>query len=277
MAITDRNLTSAYRGPVVDNEMLRRPWFSAMRWGSILAGVVVGISVQLVLTLLGIATGLSTVDINATETTSASATAPLLWAGVSMLIAAFIGGYVAARSSGLKRKSDGLLHGATAWGVTTLLFVVLAASAGGSLLGGIFGSMGEAMSQVGANNSVAGGVLNRQFGNVDPGIVDRFERQIQAGHRDEAIALLTGSLNMDQARAATIVDQALIVAGTPAQASPQGRATANRTVQMATNTAWMTFGAIALSLALGMSGGLLGATGARRVVWDSANAPQAAT
>ncbi|HTN67123.1 MAG TPA: hypothetical protein VL051_13175 [Burkholderiaceae bacterium] len=273
MAITDRNLTGTYRNPAMDNSAaLRRPFFSSLRWGAILAGVVVGVALQMVLTMLGVATGLSTLEVGAAE--SASATGPLLWAGISMLIAAFVGGYVAARASGLKRKSDGLLHGATAWGVTTLLFVVLAASAGGSMLGGIFGTMGEAMTQ--SNNGAAGGVLSRQFGNVDPGIVDRFERQIQAGNRNDAIQLLTGSLNMDPQRAAAIVDQALIVAGSPEQASPQGRAAANRTVQMASSTAWMVFGAMALSLALGMSGGLLGASGARRMVWDGSAAPQAA-
>jgi hypothetical protein len=275
MAIADRNLTGTYRNAPLETDVaLRRPFFSTLRWGAILAGVVVGIALQLALTLLGVATGLSTIDVGATDT-SANATAPLLWAGISMLIAAFVGGYVAARSSGLKRKSDGILHGATAWGVTTLLFVVLAASAGGSMLGGIFGTMGDVMSQSGGG-TVASSFLNRQFGNVDPGIVDRFERQIQAGQRNEAIQLLTGSLNMDQERAASIVDQALIAVGSPAQASPQGRATAARTVQMASGTAWMIFGAVALSLALGMSGGLLGASGARRAVWNSGSVPQTA-
>ncbi|MGB7481667.1 MAG: hypothetical protein WA924_15175 [Burkholderiaceae bacterium] len=274
MAITDRNLTGNYRAAALDaGAGGRRPFFSTLRWSAVLAGVVVGIALQMALTLLGVATGLSSIDVGSAE--SASATGPLLWAGISMLISAFVGGYVAARSSGLKRKSDGVLHGATSWGVTTLLFVVLAASAGGSMLGGIFGSMSDALGQAGGS-TMAGGVLSRQFGNVDPGIVDRFERQIQAGNRNDAIQLLVGSLNMDQERAAAIVDQALIVAGSPGQASPQGRAIANRTVQMASSTAWMIFGAVALSLALGISGGLLGASGARRTIWSGSSVPQAA-
>jgi len=264
MALTDRNLTGNYRAATLDGGT-RRPFFSALRWSAVLAGVVVGIALQMALTLLGVATGLSAIDVSAAE--SASATGPLLWAGVSMLISAFVGGYVAARSSGLKRKSDGVLHGATSWGVTTLLFVVLAASAGGSMLGGIFGGMSDALGQAGSG-AATGGMLSRQFGNVDPGIVDRFERQIQAGNRNDAIQLLVGSLNMDQERAAAIVDQALIVAGSPGQASAQGRAAASRTVQMASSTAWMIFGAVALSLALGISGGLLGASGTRRVIWS---------
>lgn len=275
MALTDRNVTGVYRSnAALESDALpRRPMFSALRWGAIMAGVVVGVSVQLVLTLLGVATGLSAIGLDASESTGAAG--PLLWAGISMLISAFIGGYVAARSSGLKRKSDGVLHGATAWGVTTLFFVVLAGAGAGNVLGGMFGGMGEAMNQAGT--TTAGSFLNRQFGNVDPGIMERFERQIQAGNRNDAIALLTGSLNMDPARAATIVDQALIVSGSPAQASAQGQAATNHGIQMATDTAWMAFGAIALSLALGMSGGLLGASGARRMVWNGSTVPQATT
>jgi len=260
MALTDRNPTASYRTAAFDGGA-RRPLFSALRWSAVLAGVVVGVALQMALTLLGVATGLSAIDVGPAE--SASATGPLLWAGVSMLISAFVGGYVAARASGLKRKSDGVLHGATAWGATTLLFVVLAASSGGGVLGGIFGGMSDAL---GGGGMAAAGLAGRQFGNVDPGIVDRFERQIQAGNRNDAIQLLVGSLNMDQERAAAIVDQALIVAGSPGQASPQGRAAASRTAQLASSTAWMIFGAVALSLALGISGGLLGASGTRRPI-----------
>lgn len=269
MALTDRNLTGAYPDPAADGgAALRRPFLSSLRWGAIFAGVVVGVALQAVLTLLGIATGLSTLSIGAGET--ASGTVPLLWAGIGMLIAAFLGGYVAARASGLKRKSDGLLHGLTAWAVSTLLFLLLAASAGDSLLGGIFGGMGEAISQSGSPATV----LSQQYGNVDPGIVERFERQIEAGNREQAIQLLTGSLGIDPERAADLVDQALIAAGAPAQASPQGRALAERSVRMASGTAWMIFGALALSLALAISGGLLGASGARRTVWSASTLPQ---
>ncbi|HEX7633684.1 MAG TPA: hypothetical protein VF427_00210, partial [Noviherbaspirillum sp.] len=80
----------------------RRQLWPAIRWGAVIAGVAVGLSVQLVLTLLGIATGLSTVNLSQGETVG---TGPLLWAGFSMLVSAFVGGYVAARMSGLKRKS----------------------------------------------------------------------------------------------------------------------------------------------------------------------------
>lgn len=276
MASTDRNLTSAYRNSAVPEHdaLPRRPLFSALRWGAILAGVVMGISVQLVLTLLGVATGLSATDLGTFE--PAGASGPLLWAGISLLLSAFIGGYVAARSSGLKRKSDGVLHGATAWGATTLLFVILAGAGAGSMLGGMFGSMDEAMSQAGGAN-MSGSALTRQFGNVDSGMLERFKQHIQAGNRNEAIALLTGSLNMNPARAAAIVDQALIATETPAPGSTLEMANGNQAIQITAGTAWITFGALTLALIFGMGGGLFGASGARRMVWNGANARQPAT
>src|SRR6478609_2845631 len=87
----------------------RRPLFTAIRWGAVLAGVVVGISVQLALTLFGIASGLSP---DGSPMTNATA---LLWAAFAMLVAALVAGYIAARMSGLKRRADGLLHGAVSW------------------------------------------------------------------------------------------------------------------------------------------------------------------
>jgi hypothetical protein len=275
MVTSEQTVHGNYRNVAAENSLTpRRPLFSTLRWSAILAGVAVGVALQLGLTLLGIATGLSSVDVSNAE--GASTTAPLLWAGISMLISAFVGGYVAARSSGLKRTSDGLLHGATAWAVTTLLFAVLTASAAGNMLGGIFGGMSAAMNQTGGNGHMASNVLNRQLGNIDPAMLTRFENHIKAGRRDQAIALLTDSLGMDQERASTIVDQALIVAGNPDQASLQGRADAARTIDVASSTAWMIFGAIALSLALALVGGLLGANGARRTIWgENGTAPRA--
>ncbi len=247
--------------------LLRRPLFPAIRWGAVLAGVAVGLSTQLVLALLGIATGLSAM--NVTQGNVPNATGPLLWAGLSMLISAFIGGYVAARMSGLKRKVDGILHGAVSWAVTTLLFAVLATSVTGSLLSGIFNTAAPTMarSSVGGGGSAIGAMLKGQLGNVDAGTLQRLQSDIQAGRRNDAIQLMTGSMGVDRPRAETIVDQALILAGNPDQASPQSRAAAERAVDTAGTAAWMVFLAVALSLAAGIGGGMLGAVGARRTTW----------
>jgi hypothetical protein len=246
----------------------RPPLFSAVRWGAVIAGVAVGVSVQLILSLLGVASGLSSTEVTQGETVGMG---PLIWAGVSMLIAAFIGGYVAARMSGLKRKADGLLHGVVAWAVTTLLFATMATSAGGAALSGIFNNLSTAAGQTasssgGAQSPLA--MLRSQLGtNVDASTLQTLQQHIQAGRRNEAISMMTGSMGVDPARAATIVDQALIVSGSPQQASPQARSTAERAVKTAGTAAWTVFLGAALSLLFGIGGGVLGAAGARRVTW----------
>jgi hypothetical protein len=255
---------------LIANPLMRRPLFPAIRWGAILGGVAVGISIQLVLTLLGIASGLS--SINVAQGQTPSATAPLIWEGVSMLISSFIGGYVAARMSGLKRKADGVLHGAVSWAVTTLLFAMLASSVSGSLLSGVFNNVGPTVvrSTMNGGSSPVATMLRNQIGrNVNSADLQRLQQDIQAGRRDDAIEVMTGTMGMDSGRASTIVDQALIMSGSPEQASAQGRATANRAVAKAGTAAWVVFIAVALSLVVGIFGGFLGAIGARRTTWTS--------
>lgn len=258
---------------------LRRPLFPTIRWGAVLAGVAVGVSVQLVLTLLGIATGLSATNIAQGETVGVG---PLLWAGLGMLIAAYVGGYVAARMTGLKRKADGVLHGVVSWAVTTLLFATLATSAGGAMMSGIFNNITPTgPAAAGMSGTASGGVqglLQNQIGkNVSPSAMKTLQEHIQAGRRDEAIRHMMNSMGVDRERAETIVDQALILSGAAEQASPQGRAMADRAVGVASTAAWTAFLAVSLSLALAVVGGAMGAVGARRTTWgdvdDNARRP----
>ncbi len=273
MATIHLDTGAAYPGGtlIAQENIVRRPLFPAIRWGAVLAGVAVGISVQLVLTLLGIASGLSMTSVQQGE---APGTGAMIWAGISMLLAALIGAYVAGRMSGLKRKTDGILHGVVSWAVTTLLFVVLATSAGGSLLSGLFSSLGQGATAVAQSGASPGGLtsmLNRQLGvNVTPESMRTLQSHIAAGRRDQAIDYMSSNMGVQRDRAATVVDQALIMSGSPEQASPQGRAAADRAIRGASTAAWVVFAAVALSLALSVVGGLLGAMGARRTTWNEA-------
>ncbi len=243
----------------------RRPAVPAIRWGAVLAGVAVGISIQLVLTLLGIATGLSTANVSQGDTVG---TGPLIWAGFSMLVAAFVGGYVAARMSGLKRKADGVLHGAVSWAVTTILFASLATSIGGSLVSGVFNNMSQlARSAAQPGESPVEAMMRSLGARMDPQSMRQFQQYIQNGQRDQAVQLVVNSAGLERSRAETIVDQALILSGSPGAASQQGRAATESALQSAGTAAWVVFGAVALALAIGIGGGLLGAAGSRRVSW----------
>ncbi|CAN5470702.1 hypothetical protein BH11PSE11_BH11PSE11_04780 [soil metagenome] len=257
----------------------RRANASGIRWGAIFAGIAVGTAVQLLLTLLGFAAGLTSMDIAQGETVNPIA--PLLWGGASMLIAGFAGAYVAARMSGLKRRMDGLFQGVVTWGVTTLMIAFFATTLSGTLLSGMFSALAPAVASKAEATSSAdspakpsassGNPLadfaRSQLGNVDAQSVQKFQQAISAGNREQAIQLLTSSASMEPARAGAVVDQALIISGSPSQASPQSRATADKAVKTAGSAMWGAFIAVALSLLVGIAGGMLGAAGSRRLPW----------
>jgi hypothetical protein len=266
----------------VQQIVVRRPYFSAISWGGIFAGVVVGLAINLALNLLALATGLTTVDITNSRTPASNAPIwAMVWNGVAMLIAAFAGGYVAARMSGLKRRSDGILHGFVAWGVTTILLTGLFAALAGALSSQLFNGVGRGSTQNSAQDNTAGQVRGSDFGrrlealtkgtansaqvtNVDPRTLDQLQRHILAGERSQAIDLMVSSMNVEPQHATSLVDQLLIISGSPEKASGEARAAVNDVVVAASGLTWSIVIAIVLSLALGVLGGALGAIGARR-------------
>lgn len=227
----------------------------AIRWGAIFAGLAVGLSVHLLMMLLGAAGGLTA--LNVAEDAPTAGTSAIIaggWNTLSMLVAAFVGGYVAARASGLKRSTDGMLHGAVSWAATTLVTVYLASSAIGAIAGGAFSALrgvaGEA-AQSGAVGSIA---------NLDPARLADVTQQVREGNRSQAIATLREELNLSQQQAARVVDG--IAAVTGAANDPAVRQQGEQAVDTATAALWWLFGAVLLSLLAGLGGGVLGVRGA---------------
>src|SRR4051812_1584876 len=77
-----------------------RARLSPVSWPAIFASLAVGISVMLLLTLAGVAVGVSVVD-TGTDSPRAITMGAAAWQTISMLVAAIVGGFVAARLSGL--------------------------------------------------------------------------------------------------------------------------------------------------------------------------------
>ena len=263
---TARAATS--RSATAQEASFKRPLLSSIRWSAVIAGVAVGISIQLLLTLLGIASGLSMTSVQEGEVPG---TGTLVWAGVSLLSSGFIGAYVTGYMCGLKRRTDGMLHGSVCWAVTTLLFVMLATSAGGSLLSGVFsgvGSTSNAIAQGGATGVLHALMSNEVVGEVSNEALRTLQQQLANGQRDQAIDYITANLGLRRDRASAIVDQALILSGSPEQASLQGKEAADRAIRNASLAAWLVFVAALLSLALSVVGGALGTISAKRSVWS---------
>ncbi|MBA2744473.1 MAG: hypothetical protein H0U43_09260 [Chthoniobacterales bacterium] len=112
--------------------------FARISWGSILAGAIVALAVQLVLTLIGAAIGLATVDPASGDTPSATSLGigGGIWLLLSSLISLYAGGYMAARLGGT---FNGFLHGLTTWATVTMLTIMLLTTAAGRLVGAASG------------------------------------------------------------------------------------------------------------------------------------------
>jgi hypothetical protein len=250
----------------------RRILVPTLRWGAILAGVAAGLSTQLLLAMLGLASGLSLANVSEGVTPGSGT---LLWSILSLLIAALVGSYVAGRVSGLSRKVDGMLHGVVTWSVSTSLFIMMATSVGGTLLSGIFYDIGQGSAAINQAPSSIGfvGMLNRQIGsNLNPQDFRILQEDILNGKRDAAISFLTSRSGLKTDRAVNIVDQALILSGQSQLASSEARANAERSIKAVSLVAWSVFLATALSLIASIFGGLIGATTATRITWEDNSA-----
>jgi hypothetical protein len=116
----------------------------------VFGGVVVALVTQLLLNMLGVGIGVATVnpatgDVPDAATFSISAA---IWWTVSGIIAAFVGGWMAARLSGALAASAAL-HGVVTWATTMLVVLYLVTSAAGAVVGGTFGFLGNTLSGAG--------------------------------------------------------------------------------------------------------------------------------
>ena len=132
----------------------RRTWLmNHAAWGAIIAGIVVSLLVQFLLSLLGAGVGLASFQVTgntaANPTVGGMSMDAAIWLVVSGLVGAFVGGIVAGRLSGSPRHSTAAWHGFVAWCATTLLVVWLLGTALGGVLGGTFGAIGGTLSSLG--------------------------------------------------------------------------------------------------------------------------------
>ena len=149
-------------------------------WGAIFAGVVVGLVVQVLLTMLGIGIGVATIDpTGASPAASTLSIASGVWYVVSGIVAAYAGGYAAARMSGQTVATTGALHGLTTWAFTTLLVLYMLSSAVGGIVGGAFGGISGAIGGVSQTVAQAAGPA---LGEANP--LDAIRDEIQATGTD---------------------------------------------------------------------------------------------
>jgi hypothetical protein len=145
-------------------------------WGAIFAGTVVVLATQILLSMLGIGIGASTVNpMTEQDPASGLGTGAAIWFGISTLISLFLGGWVAGRLAGVPLKTDSMLHGLLTWGLSTLLTFYLLTSAIGGLLGGTARALGGVASTAtqGAATAASGAAGQPQIINQARGAIDK--------------------------------------------------------------------------------------------------------
>jgi hypothetical protein len=130
----DREATLRSRTTAVEAfRGFERP-FARISWGAIFAGAIIALAMQLVLTLIGTAVGLATLN-PATGQNPSGTTLGIgagFWLVISSLVSLFLGGYIAGRLAGT---FNGWLHGLATWAVVTMLTIALLTTAAGGLIG----------------------------------------------------------------------------------------------------------------------------------------------
>ena len=150
--------TATHPRPTIDDDA-HTIMINRVAWGAIFAGVVVALIVQVMLTMLGVGIGMATLDPASGDNPAAStfSITAAVWWFISGIIAAFAGGYVAARMSGRTVPTTGAFHGLTTWAFTTLLVLYLLTTTAGSLVGGVFSGVASAIGGVGQTVATDGG------------------------------------------------------------------------------------------------------------------------
>jgi len=119
-------------------------------WAAVLAGVTVALVTQLLLGVLGIAIGASTIDpLREADPAAGLGTGAGIWFALTGLVSLFAGGWTAGRLAGIPRATDSTLHGVLTWGLSTLLTFYLLSTSVGSLIGGTARVLGQGASLVG--------------------------------------------------------------------------------------------------------------------------------
>jgi hypothetical protein len=243
-------------------------------WGGIFGGVLVAVGVLLLLAALGMAIGISAATPGETEA-STLGTGAGIWAGISLLLALFIGGMVSTKIGAIIDGTTGFFEGALVWVVSILLMVYFAGSGIGMLAGGAFNMVGGAAQAMGSVMQGGGGASGGASVDVSGG-VDKMIAQLKDPKTAQQIASATGMQQSevqatlsetaqrvennrdDPVKAAAEAKQGVAQLMEKAKSSGALEQKAQEVKPQATRAAWITFGALVLSLLAAVLGAMSG-------------------
>ncbi len=233
MNTTTHDTVAPYGDPALSRASGASFSLRRMSWGAVIAGTVIAVVAQVVLSLIGTGIGLSTIDpmrYNGSPDASAFGMGVAIWWAVSSIVSLFAGGWVAGHLAGFPKKSDGALHGLLAWGLATILTAYLLASAIGSVADSAASAVGTAANVAGSGIAAAAGP-----------IVDRAQQRFEASGmsfediRAEARKLLAQT-GVPALQPGAMADQASAAADTLTNAAATAGSNGEPAVQDLQNT-----------------------------------------
>jgi hypothetical protein len=183
-------------------------------WGAVLAGVAAALVVQLLLNILGLGVGASSLDVaNAGDNPTASgfSLSAGIWWTLSGIIASFVGGAAAGRLCGTGSVNTARWHGFVAWATATLIIFYLLTSAVGGILGGTFSALGSTLGGVG---KTAASAVSGVAQGADTNVIEARVRQLVNPNdaqsvQDSVVAYIRASVSGDQQAAEAAKDRAV--------------------------------------------------------------------
>jgi hypothetical protein len=193
-----------------------------------------------------------------------------IWGGVSLLLALFLGGWVSTRIGAIFDGTTGFFEGALVWVVSVLMMLYFASSGIGMLAGGAFKLVGGAAQALGSvvqpaasTPDVSGSVEQILQRLNDPKTAEQIASatglrasEVQATLSETARRVENNRNNPIQAAAEAKNGMAQLVEKARSSGALQQKA--EEVKPQATRAAWITFGALLLSLLAAVIGAMAG-------------------
>ena len=244
---------------------------SRIAWGGVWSGLLVAVGVFLVLSVLGLAIGVSAADVGPGQDGNAKTLGigAAVWSGLTLLISLFIGGMVATRTGMVYDRTTGMIEGVLVWVLAIIMLIYMASSGIGMLTNGVFGALGGVTK--GAASAVAS---STDVGDLSSGNVDQITARLKDPKTVQLVATATGMPQSEaQSTLSGIAQRVESARNDPAQATAQARRGAEeigamvktRAAQAASEaqpyasaTMWSTLLALVLALGASIAGAMSG-------------------
>jgi hypothetical protein len=251
-------------------------------WSSVWTGFLIAVGAFLLMTVLGMAIGISTADVAPGQEGNARTLGlgAVAWSGITLLIALFIGGMVATRTGTIYDKAVGITEGMLVWVLAMLALIYMASSGIAMLSSGVFGFLGGAAQGA---TSVMRGVDVSQLSRGD---VDEVVTRLRDPGTVRVVAAATGTSEQEARGSLEGIAQRVEAArNDPAQAAAEARAgleelsaqaaahlerVAAEAQPYAVTTLWSTLAAMVVALLAAIAGAMTGRAQAARRLHASA-------